>query len=280
MFGRSMFGDDPFFSSSSNMFEEFNRMDQMMSSFGMPGGRMGQPPHHSAIGDSSNRQQRNHQRRSHQQQHQQQQHQNEMLSPIGRGGMFGGGSVFQEMNRMMADMERGSSSSTGQFYSSSKVMSYSRGGEGDHPKYYEASSQITQGPDGVRQTRKSERNSETGTDRMAIGHHIHDRGHVVERIRNNQTNEREEKQNFINLDEDDRERFHQEWQSKAGRNHQARGLTHHDSSHNRYQPHQPRALDSAEYHRNNLTRHRSDSRQPTERRRQRDNDRHVRYEEI
>lgn len=265
MFGRSMFGDDPFFSGHSNMFEEFDRMDRMMSSFGMPG--MMQPPHHPAIGDS-HRNQRNPHRRQ----------QNDMLTPFEGGSMFGG-SMFQDMNRMMADMERGATSSNGQFYSSSKVISYSSGGEGSQPKYYEASSETTQGPNGVRQTRKSERNSETGTDRMAIGHHIHDRGHVVERIRNNRTNEREEKQDFINLDEDDREKFHQEWQSKAGRrNHERRGLTHRDSQH-RYQPHQPRAIDSAEYHRNNLARHR-DSRQQTDRRRQRDHERHVRYEEI
>lgn len=38
----------------------------------------------------------------------------------------------------------------GQFYSSSKVISYSSNGSGQ-PKYYEASSETTKGPDGVTQ---------------------------------------------------------------------------------------------------------------------------------
>ena len=36
----------------------------------------------------------------------------------------------------------------GQFYSSSKVISYSSNGNGQ-PKYYEASSETTKGPNGV-----------------------------------------------------------------------------------------------------------------------------------
>lgn len=38
---------------------------------------------------------------------------------------------------------------SGQFYSSSKVISYSSNGSGQ-PKYYEASSETTKGPGGVR----------------------------------------------------------------------------------------------------------------------------------
>lgn len=41
-----------------------------------------------------------------------------------------------------------SSNPSGQFYSSSKVISYSSNGSGQ-PKYYEATSETTQGPDGV-----------------------------------------------------------------------------------------------------------------------------------
>lgn len=45
------------------------------------------------------------------------------------------------------------------------------------------------------------RDSDSGLERMAIGHHIGDRSHVVARSRNRRTGDREERQDFINLDE-------------------------------------------------------------------------------
>lgn len=36
---------------------------------------------------------------------------------------------------------------------------------------------------------------------MAVGHHIHDRAHVVQKAKNNKTGEEELNQEFINLDE-------------------------------------------------------------------------------
>lgn len=36
---------------------------------------------------------------------------------------------------------------------------------------------------------------------MAIGHHIHDRGHVVEKKYNKKTGDKELNQNFQNMDE-------------------------------------------------------------------------------
>lgn len=36
---------------------------------------------------------------------------------------------------------------------------------------------------------------------MAIGHHIHDRAHVIKKSKNNKTGDRELNQEFINLDE-------------------------------------------------------------------------------
>lgn len=45
------------------------------------------------------------------------------------------------------------------------------------------------------------RDSESGLERLAIGHHIGERGHVMERSRNRRTGDREERQDFINLDE-------------------------------------------------------------------------------
>lgn len=45
------------------------------------------------------------------------------------------------------------------------------------------------------------RDSESGLERLAIGHHIGERGHIMERSRNRRTGDREERQDFINLEE-------------------------------------------------------------------------------
>ena len=45
------------------------------------------------------------------------------------------------------------------------------------------------------------RDSESGVERLAIGHHIRDRGHVMERSRNRRTGDHEERQDYINLEE-------------------------------------------------------------------------------
>lgn len=53
----------------------------------------------------------------------------------------------------------------------------------------------------IRETRQTMRDSETGMERMAIGHHIGERGHVMARSRNRNTGDHEERQDFINLEE-------------------------------------------------------------------------------
>lgn len=52
----------------------------------------------------------------------------------------------------------------------------------------------------VKETRKSERDSERGTERMAVGHHIRDRAHIIERTRR-RGGDIEENQELINLDD-------------------------------------------------------------------------------
>ena len=53
----------------------------------------------------------------------------------------------------------------------------------------------------IKETKKMERDSTSGMEKMAIGHHIRDRGHVIERSRNRRTGNQDENQEFINLDE-------------------------------------------------------------------------------
>lgn len=66
---------------------------------------------------------------------------------------------------------------------------------------YQASQSVKQGPGGVKETKKTVADSRTGLKKMAIGHHINDRAHIIEREQNVYSGEHEERQDFINLDE-------------------------------------------------------------------------------
>lgn len=50
---------------------------------------------------------------------------------------------------------------------------------------------------------------------MAIGHHIGDRAHIIEREHNVHSGDQEERQDFINIEEDDADDFNREWETKA-----------------------------------------------------------------
>merc|ERR1719320_2131242 len=103
---------------------------------------------------------------------------------------------------------------------------------------------------------------------MAVGHHIYDRGHVVERSRNRRTNDTEENQEYLNIDEEEKDRFHEEWQRKARSRHHGGGGR--DLGYNEQTGHtrpQQRAINSAEYHRSNLERDRRRERHHDDRQR-------------
>lgn len=50
---------------------------------------------------------------------------------------------------------------------------------------------------------------------MAIGHHIGDRAHIIEREQNYRSGDQEERQDFINIEEDEAEQFNREWEQKS-----------------------------------------------------------------
>merc|ERR550532_1868319 len=122
-------------------------------------------------------------------------------------GFAGGPMMIPNMGQVQLGQNGGDSHS----YSYSSVMSFSNTGGSGEPKVFEATSSMRQGPGGVKETRKTVRDSDSGLNKMAVGHHINDRGHVVERSMNRRTNERNENQNFINMDESDAGRFNEEW---------------------------------------------------------------------
>uniref|UniRef100_A0A0V0G584 Putative myeloid leukemia factor-like protein n=1 Tax=Triatoma dimidiata TaxID=72491 RepID=A0A0V0G584_TRIDM len=107
----------------------------------------------------------------------------------------------------------------------STVMTMTQGPDG-RPQVYQASQSVRQGPGGIRETKKTVADSRTGVKKMSIGRHVYDRGHVIEREQNVYSGEREENEEFINLEEDEADQFNKEWESKArqmmpGRNSQA-----------------------------------------------------------
>ncbi|XP_055019883.1 myeloid leukemia factor 2 [Boleophthalmus pectinirostris] len=112
--------------------------------------------------------------------------------------------------------ERMTGSPNCQTFSSSTVISYSATDSGT-PQVYQQTSETRTGPGGIRETRQSMRDSESGLERLAIGHHIGERAHIMERSRNRRTGDREERQDFINLDETEAAAFDEEFRREAGR---------------------------------------------------------------
>ncbi|XP_072036618.1 myeloid leukemia factor 2-like isoform X4 [Amphiura filiformis] len=139
------------------------------------------------------------------------------MSPFGM--MDGGiGSMFGNMQAMMGNMhqsfERMANDPNSHSYSSTSVMSYSNTGEGA-PKVYQASSSTRQVPGGVKETRRTVRDSEKGVEKMAIGHHLGDRAHIIEKARDARTGQVEENQEFLNLDESEAPSFNREFTTRT-----------------------------------------------------------------
>ncbi len=53
----------------------------------------------------------------------------------------------------------------------------------------------------VRETQKSVRDTKAGIEKMSVGHHLHEKGHVITRERNTHTGDRDEQQDYLNIDE-------------------------------------------------------------------------------
>ncbi|KAM5165430.1 myeloid leukemia factor 1 [Mantella aurantiaca] len=101
-------------------------------------------------------------------------------------------------------------------FKSSSVMTYSK--TGDEPaKIFQASSQTRQAPGGIKETKKSVRDSETGVEQLAVGHHIKERAHIVKKLQNNKTGDRELNQEFLNMDETEAPSFNSEWDREISR---------------------------------------------------------------
>ncbi|XP_045053228.2 myeloid leukemia factor 1 isoform X1 [Desmodus rotundus] len=211
----SGFEDDPFFSDSFNAHRE--SMRQMMRSFSEPFGRDllsisdGRRRPHNRTGRDDGE---NHlTARS-------------SLVPFGSfGGMRTDVNPFQAMDRMMLNMRNSmqelqrnfdhlSMDPNGHSFTSSSVMTYSKVGD-EPPKVFQASTQTRRAPGGIKETRKALRDSDSGLEKMAIGHHLHDRAHVIKKSKNSKTGDEEVNQEFINMNESDAHAFDDEWQNEV-----------------------------------------------------------------
>ncbi|KAG5318254.1 MLF factor, partial [Pseudoatta argentina] len=100
-------------------------------------------------------------------------------------------------------------------FMSQSVMTMSSGPDG-RPQVYQETMSTRVAPGGIKETKKTVSDSRTGTRKMAIGHHIGERAHILERERNVQGDE-EERQEFINLDEEEADSFNHEWETRTRR---------------------------------------------------------------
>ncbi|XP_074536263.1 myeloid leukemia factor 1 [Halichoeres trimaculatus] len=151
-------------------------------------------------------------------------HREMMRNPF---GMFD--SMMSNMRNRMEDMHRNfenmSSDSNIHSFSSSSVMTYSKVGN-EPPKVFQASSSTRRAPGGIKETRHSLKDSESGVEKMSIGHHIQDRGHVVEKKYNKKTGEKEFNQDFQNMDESEAQTFDSEWQEEVSKFQSSAPMSH------------------------------------------------------
>ncbi|XP_068137012.1 myeloid leukemia factor 1 isoform X2 [Hyperolius riggenbachi] len=95
-------------------------------------------------------------------------------------------------------------------FKSSSVMTYSKTGD-EPPKIFQATSQTRQAPGGIKETKQSVRDSESGVEKVAVGHHIKERAHIVKQLKNKKTGDEELNQEFLNMDESEALSFNNEW---------------------------------------------------------------------
>nr|XP_019587515.1 PREDICTED: myeloid leukemia factor 1 isoform X2 [Rhinolophus sinicus] len=209
------FEDDPFFSDSFVAHRE--SMRQMMRSFSEPFGRdllsisdsRGRAHNHTGHDDGENSLTAM-----------------SSLVPFGSfGAMRADVTPFQAMDRMMLNMRNSMQELQRNFghlsvdpnahsFSSSSIMTYSKVGD-EPPKVFQASTQTRRAPGGIKETRRALRDSDSGLEKMAIGHHLHDRAHVIQKSKNKKTGDEEVNQEFINMNESDAHAFDDEWQNEV-----------------------------------------------------------------
>ncbi|XP_046381222.1 myeloid leukemia factor 2-like [Haliotis rufescens] len=220
MLGGSFFEEDPFFAGHR---QQMQQMQQLMNPF--------PTMHHHNMLEAApvHPHVRRHQQRRNTRENQ--------MVPFGMFGAadFGFGDMFRNMRKMMDDMHRSFgqpavATPNSHMFTQSSYVQFSNNGQGQAPQVYQATSSTRQAPGGVKETRRTVRDTESGVEKIAIGHHINDRAHIIERSQNRHTGDRNENQEYINLEEEEAPTFDREWQEKT--RHMARGMDHRRARHN------------------------------------------------
>lgn len=123
--------------------------------------------------------------------------------------------VMPNFNRLLSG-SLDSMANPGNYHSSSTVISMTSGPDG-RPQVYKATSSTRVAPGGIKETQKTVSDSVTGTKKMSIGHHIGERAHIIEKEQNVHTGERVESEDLINIEDDEKEEFNNEWETKTRR---------------------------------------------------------------
>nr|CAD7598864.1 unnamed protein product [Timema genevievae] len=113
---------------------------------------------------------------------------------------FGFPNMNMSMGRLFPRFDHMGNNPNVHSFSSSSVMTMTNGPDGQ-PQVYQASSSTRTAPGGVKETKKTVCDSRSGTKKMAIGHHIGERAHILEREQNLRSGDHEERQELINLDD-------------------------------------------------------------------------------
>jgi len=125
---------------------------------------------------------------------------------------FGAPFGFPNMNRMLHSMRDLSSDPNSHSFSSSSFMSMTTGPDG-RPQVYQESRSSRHAPGGISETHHSVADTVSGKKKLAIGQHIQDRGHVVEREKNLHTGDEEEREEYINIEEENAHEFDAEFRN-------------------------------------------------------------------
>jgi len=139
-----------------------------------------------------------------------QMHQHQQMIPFGAMGMNMGAMAHPFGMQSMFQMGQTGSP----MYSSSSVTTMTTGPDG-RPQVYQASTTTRTGAGGIREVQQSVSDSRSGVRKMAIGRHLGERGHVVEKEQNYHTGEAEQREDFINIEEEEATYFDDEWNQRA-----------------------------------------------------------------
>lgn len=117
---------------------------------------------------------------------------------------------FQNLQQVIND----GTNNGGLSYCSSSITSYTTDEHG-RPQVYQQSNEVKQGPGGVKETKYAVRDSRSGHQELAIGHHLAEKAHIKKKTKNAYTGEVEQCEDFVNLEEHEAETFEEGWRRQA-----------------------------------------------------------------